>query len=154
MSKKRRITRSSGSHLTQFLGGGSEFIPSEVPTLRDCLRNVIHLQSSVPVRSKISIPSIISSVGDNILLLWRQSNSDFIPPVVANKKTIVDRLMRAYDFFNWHVSSGRIVGSGRYRHARRGKQVADGWINALDRLFDITKCQYPITETSVSKKTL
>ena len=76
--------------LSQFLGGSSDLIPSEVPTLRDCLRNVLHLQSAVPNRSKISIQSTISAVSDNILVLWRQSNSDFTPPVVADKKTISD----------------------------------------------------------------
>ena len=83
--------------------------------------------------------------------MWRQSNSDFKPPVIADKKTISDRLSRAYEFFNWHVSSGKTVGNRLYRHGKRGNQVANDWISALDCLLDITKCRCPISETSVSK---
>ena len=108
MSGKRWITRSSDSRLSQYLGGSSDFIPIEVPTLRECLRRVLHLQNAVPVKSNTSIKSIISVVSDELLQLWRRANSYFTPPVVVYKKSVFDRLIRAYEFFHWHVLPGKV----------------------------------------------
>ena len=63
-SKKKR-TRQSVT--IQSIGGPSDLIPNEVPTLFDCLRKIQGITLSNPSRP---LSDVISEVGEEIVLKW------------------------------------------------------------------------------------
>ena len=49
----RKTRLSSGSQLREYLGSGRHLLPSEVPTLRACLRQAIILQKEKVLGSEV-----------------------------------------------------------------------------------------------------
>ena len=143
MAKNRRRTRSQlVSAVSRYLGGPAELLPSEVPTLRDVLRLVLHLQRHEATDSKICIASLARKAADYVLIAWNKSSSHFTPPAVVSKNAIASRIRRAFDFFTELNDSKRSTRHHVNKHQRSSKT---SWIKELDALFDVTKCRCPFT---------
>ena len=119
------------------IGGPADFIPTEVPTLRDCLRKIQLVKIEEPTAS---ITRVLNSVAEAIVQAWEKSNALFCEPVIISNLSIVARLRRAYDAFQ--------------NERRIKKTTRKNYINELnsnlDSLFDITRCRCPIDLSEVS----
>ena len=132
MPSQTRKSVSSG--LSSVFGTGRELLPSELPTLRAVLRKALLLREeeanmSGKNISRIEMSKIMERVADEVSEFWRNSNSNFQPPVIIGKKAIWKRLMTAWD-------KGSEVSRNRVK-----KEVADAFYARLDKLLDITVCQ-------------
>ena len=130
--KQRKInTRNSASQFSKLVGGPAEFVGSEVPTLRDCLRYFVFIKNQNV--SNYSMSKIFNQVVDRIIDAWANSNCLFCAPVTISKKGIFTKLKRAYTFYN---NSNR-----RQRKTQRWQKRTEF---ELDKLFDILVCQCKI----------
>ena len=140
MATKKRTRHSSSTLLAEFLGGpGCDFLPSEVPTLRDVLRKGLLIREgkmledggdrkNYPVRPMIE--ELVSSIHDQ----WQKSNVKFAPPVVTNYKTLVNRLLNVWE---------KVTAIAQKKETKQ--KIVTSWTSKLDKLFDITVCHCPIT---------
>ena len=132
------------SHITDFLGKGRPFIPSELPTLRDVLRYALYLQEQKLLvegikRHNYSTDEITGDVIPALLSQWTRANVKFAPPVVISERRIKERIRNAW-------TKARNIAN---RRCCRTPQV-DQFSSSLDKLFDITRCRCPITACSDS----
>ena len=140
MSTCPRKTRSKRiTNLSKYLGGPAELIPSEVPTLRDILRYVLFLQRYEA--SDGAILPVANQAAEAVLKAWRKSNSIFSPPVTITQRAISSRIQRAYNCFASFTNRKMKKRAGNNNQ----KTSINSWIDCLDKLFDITKCQCAIT---------
>ena len=136
--KKKRLvkrkTRNSNTKLSKLIGGPAEFIPSEVPTLRDCLRLIVFLQNS---KDKFySLGNIFNEVTEKITQAWANANCLFTSPVTITRKSIFNKLKRAYDFY---------FDSGRKQKGKKSQWKQQHRSDAkLDGLLDILVCNCKI----------
>ena len=131
MSRKR--TRSEcRTALSQYLGAGKEMHPSELPTLRDCLRHILLLKET-GTRYHFSFRTVTEEICNEIRRRWTKANCKLQPPV-----TITDCRMESKLLMLW-AKANKIA---------RGQIKSEGQINSfeekLDRLFEITKCRCQI----------
>ena len=99
MSECRRSTRAQAmTDLSKLIGGASEWIPSEVPTLRDVLRYVLFVHRCKSYQ--LTINDLISDAATRVILAWNKSNANFTQPVIIMKKAVISRIQTAYKFFS------------------------------------------------------
>ena len=140
MTTKKRTRHSSGTALAEYLGGaGCDFLPTEVPTLRDVLRKGLLIQETKMLedggdRKNYPVKPMIEELVKSIYLQWYKANAKFIPPVVRSAPTLVKRLLEAWE---------KVTAIALKKETKQ-KTVAS-WESKLDKLFDITVCQCPIT---------
>ena len=138
--KKVRTRNTSGTKLAENLGGaGKEFLATEVPTLRDVLRKGILIQEEKMLeegggRKNYPVRDMIDDLVTAVYLQWEISNKKFKHPVVSERKPMVNRLKNAWEKINLIALKKETK-----------KMVISIWESKLDRLFDITFCQCPIT---------
>ena len=88
------------SSLTEYLGTGREMLESELPTLRAALREAVlireqrSIQTGKDIRS-ISMTEVMDTVGTSVQRLWLKSNSQFMPPLTVEDKSVKKKLMDA-----------------------------------------------------------
>ena len=96
MSKAKKTRNSSGSKLSDYLGVGKEFIPTEVPTLRGAIRKVLFEQEKFVLQGdgdlrNLPLKDVMTLVAQDVLNQWLKANHQFTQPVVISKKSLVDR---------------------------------------------------------------
>ena len=101
----KRTRQSSVTSLSRFLGGPAELLSTEVPTLRDCLTQILHIQQENYIfheadRRNIPLKQVFGILADKVLSAWERSNSLFQGPVVLGKKSVIQRLERAWKVFS------------------------------------------------------
>ena len=139
-NKKVGTRNTSGTKLAEYLGGaGREFLPSEVPTLRDVLRKGILIQENKMLeeggeRKNFPVREMIEELVTDVYNQWEKSNIKFKSPVVSDRKPMVMRLENAWKKVNLIPLKKETK-----------PNVVKIWESKLDRLFDITFCQCPIT---------
>ena len=133
------VTRASASEeekLIELVGTGKEFLPSEVPTLRDVIRKAIQIQQMNACKgihkSKITISDIARELTKLILNQWQKSNDDFQPPVTKDARSI-SRSIES----KWRLL--RLI--SRNKANKGSKEII---MPLLDKLFDITNCRCEI----------
>ena len=136
--KKRKTRHSSGSKVSDYLGGGKELLPSEVPTLRSALQKALLLQEEFMFqadgdRPNFSIREIMGEVVSAVFSQWHKANAKFVPPVTVEPKSLENRLVEA-----WEKVS--LVARGR-----ASKLIVNTWKDKLEKLLDITICRCDIT---------
>lgn len=129
----KKTRQSLHTKLNQYLGGPKKFLPTELPTLRDCLQRCLDLQQDhILIQSKdprnISLQEIFHDVSLEIAERWAISNSELMEPVVCSRKNIETRLSRSWSTFS-DIARGK---------ARNG--IKEQWEPKLDKLFDIASC--------------
>ena len=115
--------RTPVSHITNFLGKGRLFIPSELPTLRDVLRYALYLQEQKLLVEGINLHNYPTDeiTGDVIPVLlsqWTRANVKFAPPVIISERRIKARIRNAWtkarNIAKWKVLSDFSSGSVLY----------------------------------------
>ena len=134
------------SRVAELVGRGREFIPSELPTLKDVLRYALHLQEQKLLvqetnHRNYSTDEIVEDVFPALLSQWTRANTSFAPPVVVADRRIKERIRNA-------MTKARDIANGR---CSRASEV-DRFSSTLDKLFDITRCRCPITTCSDSRE--
>ena len=103
MTTKKRTRHSSSTALAEYLGGpGCDFLPTEVPTLRDVLRKGLLIREAQMLedggdRKNYPVRPMIEDLVSNIHDQWKKSNVKFTPPVVTNPKSLVNRLLNVWE---------------------------------------------------------
>ena len=136
--KKRKTRYISGSKMSEYLGGGKELLPSEVPTLRSALQKALLIQEEFMFleegdRPNLSIREIMGEVVTAVISQWHKANVKFVPPVTIEPKSLENRLVETWD----KVS---LVARGK-----ASKLVVRTWEDKFDKLLDITTCRCGIT---------
>ena len=136
--KKRKTRHTSGSKMSEYLGGGKELLPSEVPTLRSALQKALLVQEEFMFleegdRPNLSIREIMGEVVTAVISQWLKANVKFVPPVTIEPKSLENRLVEAWDKVSLVARD------------KASKLVVKTWEDKLDKLLDITTCRCVIT---------
>ena len=87
------------------------------------------------------VREIIEELSSDLYSQWEKVNVKFQFPVVSDRKALVQRLKNAWGKVNL-IALGKIT-----KH-----NVVKIWESKLDKLFDITTCQCPITLCKETKE--
>ena len=95
-----------------YLGSGRHLLPSEVPTLRACLRQAIFFQEEKVLSSEVNrrnypVKDMMNDVTEKIYIQWQKYNVQFEDPVVIKKISVVKRLIEAWYKFS-NIEWGKI----------------------------------------------
>ena len=138
-SSSRPKTRSYVvSKLSNFVGKGKEFEPSEVPTLRAVIQRGILIKQEMMIeedtaKQKIERGEIVRALAPLVLAQWYKANAKFRPPVTVKEKSLAARIERLW---------ARVDNVAWGRANKKEKEEVE---KLLDRLLDITICRHPIT---------
>ena len=137
-SKKRKTRHTSGTKRSEYLGGGKELLPSEVPSLRAALQKGLLVQEEFMFkdggdRQNLTIRDTMQEVVGAIMKQWHKANVKFVPPVTINEKTLENKLIESWDKI------------GMIAKGKASKKLVSTWEEKLDRLVDITICRCEIT---------
>ena len=135
---KRKTRHTSGSKVSEYIGVGQDFLPSEVPTLRGALRKVLllqekHIMEDDGDRRNLPLVHLLAHVAECVLAQWRKSNNKLSPPVIITGNALSQRLKTAWD----NIS---LIARGKAKKADKVK-----WEEKLDKLLDLTVCQCRIS---------
>ena len=134
----RKTRHTSGSKISEYIGVGQDFLPSEVPTLRGALRKVLLLQEQHILdedgdRRNLPVSILMLQVAESVLAQWSKSNIKFSPPVIVTRNALAQKLQTAWD-------SSSLISRGR------AKKTDKLWLEAkLDKLLDLTVCQCEVS---------
>ena len=83
-SSKRKTRHTSGSKVSDYIGVGQDFLPSEVPTLRGALRKVLLLQEQHIVeddgdRRNLPLVHLLAQVAECVLAQWKKATTSCHP---------------------------------------------------------------------------
>ena len=136
-SKVMRTRHQSGSKLTQLVGPGKEFMPSEVPTLRAVIQRGLLIKERLQleqgtVKTDIQASEISVELVPLIRAQWPRSNAKFSPPLNINDNSLRIKVVRMWKRVE-EVVRGRATKA-------EVKKVED----LLDKLLDITTCKHTI----------
>ena len=127
---------SSDEKLINLVGTGKEFLPSEVPTLRDIIRKDIEIQQGVIYkgisRNNFSVTNLARELTDLVINQWHKSNANFQPPVTIDTRTIALLIEKKWNILR-EISRGK---------AKKGCE--EKIMPFLEKLFDITACKCEI----------
>ena len=131
----KKTTRLSNKWLlSEYLGsGGTEFAPSELPTLRDVLLKGLLLKEEQGNRHSYKVKDLSKDILPSLLEQWTKANAEFRPPVITVSKAITDRIERAWETAS-NIAMRKIT----------KKNIVEQFNLKLDKLFDLTKCQCSI----------
>lgn len=137
-SKKRKTRHTSGTKMSEYLGGGKELLASEVPSLRAALQKGLLVQEEFMFkdggdRQNLTIRDTMQEVVGAIMKQWHKANVKFVPPVTINEKTLENKLIESWDKI------------GMIAKGKASKKLVSTWEEKLDRLVDITICRCEIT---------
>ena len=81
---RRKTRHTSGSKMSEYIGVGQDFLPSEVPTLRGALRKVLllqeqHIMEDDGDRRNLPLTHLLAQVAESVLAQWIKSNSKLSP---------------------------------------------------------------------------
>ena len=128
-----RTGLSSDEKLIELVGTGKEFLPSEVPTLRDVIRKGIQIQQSNICKgiskTNYSISNLARELTKFIFDQWQKSNDSFQPPVTKDTRTIAESIES-----KWIIL--RQISRNKAKKSSKEKVLP-----LLDKLFDITICR-------------
>ena len=107
----RKTRHTSGSKISEYIGVGQDFLPSEVPTLRGALRKVLLLQEQHILdedgdRRNLPVSILMLQVAESVLAQWSKSNIKFSPPVIVTRNALAQKLQTAWDSSSL-ISRGR-----------------------------------------------
>ena len=134
-SKGMRTRHQSGSKLTELVGPGKDFIPSEVPTLRAVIQQGILIKEELLAKQDkkdVHVSELAVKLVPMIVAQWQKSNAKFCPPVTIQDLSIKQKVERLWKRVEEVVR-------GRAKKSEKEKVL-----ELLDRLFDITNCNHII----------
>ena len=123
-------------NLSEVVGFGKDFNPSEVPTLRSVICKGLLLQEGKlhhdHLRKHFLLAELVEELAEFVSRQWQKSNSNFIEPVTIGKRSIEKKIRRKWDGLI-DVINGRT--SANLKQLR---------LDELDKIFDIVSCKHPI----------
>ena len=132
-SKSVSTRQSSCSAMTDFVGKGKEFMPSELPTHRAVIqRGILLKEQTMMYRKHYTNRDIANDLSLLVLAQWSKANAKFVYPVIVDKAYLPVKIRRLWEK----------VEDIAWKRAK-GKQKED-LESYLDRLFDITRCRCSI----------
>ena len=130
--------------MEEYLGVAKDFLQTEVPTLRDCLRLALFLQKrnfiELEKGKTTKIKEIIEEVVTRIFKQWQLANVLFKPPVTQTPWTVHQKIQNMWNKISdivWH-------------RTRVSLKQRDELETKLDKLLDIVICKCPISICSKS----
>ena len=125
--------------MEDYLGKAKDLLPTEVPTLRDCLRLACliqkkHLLELDKGKTK-PIKDVLAEVVSRVLDQWKLSNILFVPPVTILPWSLQKKLQNAWDKISYNIG----------HNTKKSAKDMVYWEEVLDRLVDIVLCKCPIT---------
>ena len=139
MSGKVRTRHKSSSKIEEYLGKSKELLPTEVPTLRDCLRLALHVQKKHLIelgKGKTKpMSEVLVEVVEKVFGQWQLSNLMFKPPVTITPQGLKQKLNNCWEKI-------RILVWNKKKISERERETFE---NKLDKLVDIVICKCPIT---------
>ncbi|XP_043213832.1 N-alpha-acetyltransferase 35, NatC auxiliary subunit-like isoform X2 [Amphibalanus amphitrite] len=137
-SSRPKTRRHVASKLSDFVGGGKEFDPSELPTLRAVIQKGILVKQKLMIeeetaKQKIERGDILKTVVPLILGQWHKANAKFCPPVIIKEKSLAVRIERLWKRVE-DVAWGRV----------KNKKEKEAVEKLLDELLDITTCHHRV----------
>ena len=135
MSKVK--TRSSTTAISDFIGPGKDFIPSELPTNRAVIQKGILLKEQKSMtcnlhHNKYSNKDLASDLIPFVLAQWRKANVKFQQPVIIGEKSLYYRIKTLWEKVE-NVAWGRTKA-----------KVKEELILKLDKLMDLITCPHKI----------
>ena len=96
-----KTRKQSYSKLSELVGSGKDFLPSEVPTLRAVIQKGIVIREGVLVelekaKTEVHSKDIIAQLVPLIVAQWQISNAKFTPPVTIKEKSIRTKVERLW----------------------------------------------------------
>lgn len=138
-SSKVKTRHNSGNQkLREYVGNGKEVDRSEVPTLRAVIQQGLLikekwiLQSDHLSKNEISLNDIAKKLAPVILGQWFKSNAKFVPPVVLEEHSLVNKVKRL-----WERVEKVAQGNAKKVEMMKVEEM-------LDKLLDITICRHKI----------
>ena len=134
----------SGSSLSDVVGLAESMSHSELPTLRAVLRHGMYLQEkclmeSDTERRNFAVKRLVSSIREEVVMLWSKANAQFKAPVIIANSSIDRKLEVAWTALG-NVAWKR---GGMIKEKDRAK-----FMDKLDFLFDIASCSHNILACS------
>ena len=125
--------------MEDYLGKAKDLLPTEVPTLRDCLRLACliqkkHLLELDKGKTK-PIKDVLAEVVSRLFDQWKLSNILFVPPVTILPWSLQKKLQNAWDKISYNIG----------HNTKKSAKDMVYWEEVLDRLVDIVLCKCPIT---------
>ena len=125
--------------MEDYLGKAKDLLPTEVPTLRDCLRLACliqkkHLLELDKGKTK-PIKDVLAEVVSRVFDQWKLSNILFVPPVTILPWSLQKKLQNAWDKISYNIG----------HNTKKSAKDMVYWEEVLDRLVDIVLCKCPIT---------
>ena len=131
-----KTRKQSYSKLSELVGPGKDFLPSEVPTLRAVIQKGIPIREVLvdlgKAKTDVHSKDIIAQLVPSIVAQWQISNAKFTPPVTIKEKSIRTKVERLW----WMVEE--------VKRGRAGKGLRKKVELLLDKLVDITTCPHTI----------
>ena len=132
-----RTRHSSGTKLGDFLGGARPLLLTECPTMRDVLRQALHLQEQellVKEKDRRLYPTkeVMADMLSMIKAQWQSANAQFKPPVIVSDQVILSKIV-----IGWEQASD-------YFHKRMKKSKQEKFLDQLETLIDILNCKCKI----------
>ena len=142
-----KTRRHSDSKLSELVGPGKEFIPSEVPTLRAIIQKGILIRDRLVLeqgsaKKDVRVKDIVDELVPLIVAQWQISNAKFAPPVTIKEDSIRAKVERLWGKVE-EVKRGR-AGKGKGGGKGKGKMEREKVELLLDKLVDITTCPHSI----------
>ena len=136
-----RTRKSSGTKLRDFLGGARPLLLTECPTMRDVLRQALHLQEQELLvketdRRNYPVKEVMSDILPMIKSQWQAANAMFKHPVIVSDQVILNKIVTG-----WKQASD-------YCYKRMKKNKQEKFLKQLDKVVDILKCKCNISSCS------
>ena len=133
-SKGCKTRGACGGLLSEVVGAGKDFLPSDAPTVRAVLQRGILIQNEkihqdVP-KHLFPVSEMAKELAALVLKQWQKSNIQFQPPVTFQPKSIADRISKIWMEYKYLY---KLNPSEREEKNRM-----------LDTLFDILTCKHEI----------
>lgn len=135
MAKHTRT--SAASNLTELVGPGKDFLPSEVPTWRAVFQRGVLLREEQEVLNGVTkfnypLTKLAPALAKLVCKQWKKSNSSFVPPIILKEKTLSNKIL-----IKWKQMV--TVANGNASH-----KVTTSAISELDTLLDLCLCKHKI----------
>lgn len=136
-SSKPRTRHSSGTKMSEFIGPGKEFNPSELPTNRAVIQRGILQKETKAIffnldMSKYTNREVAQDLTPLLIAQWTKSNAKFKSPIIIQEKSVVKKIVKL-----WETVEKVVWG-------RANKKIKEQLELDLDKLMDLTSCSHTI----------
>ena len=116
--------------MTNFIGTGREFMPSELPTVQDIIRlRILLREESGDDARNYTAASLAKDIYPTVLEKWELANSSFVTPIINSRTRILKKIQES-----WEQAKNISLGRGKL-------DIKEIFTAKLDKLFDVLNCR-------------